>query len=73
MKKEKHMPRMPNTHTKGKEKNIALARRLQKSREGTISRGSTCQDMGALNTVLVVCRVVSASFARTIQALSNDG
>ena len=39
MKKEKHMPRMPNTHTKGKEKNIALARRLQKSREGTISRG----------------------------------
>ena len=44
MKKEKHMPRMPNTHTKGKEKNIALARRLQKSREGTISRGSTCQE-----------------------------
>lgn len=39
MKKEKHMPRMPNTLTKGKEKNTALGRRLQKSREGTISRG----------------------------------
>lgn len=39
MKKEKHMPRMPNTLMKGKEKNTALARRLQKSREGTISRG----------------------------------
>lgn len=39
MKKEKHMPRMPNTLMKGKEKTTALASRLQKSREGPVSRG----------------------------------
>ena len=36
MKKEKHMPRMPNTLAKGKEKKYCT---WQKSREGTISRG----------------------------------
>ena len=29
MKKEKHVPRMPNTLTKGKEKNIALCQETE--------------------------------------------